>query len=248
MRRDKQNRLLTADQMLLEMPGHTEPDFTDTDPWRIFKIMGEFVDGFDHLADVSCGVTIFGSARSTAESDDYQLAVQTGKLLAQSGLAVITGGGPGIMEAANKGAFEAGGVSVGCNIKLPFEQYSNPWLTHSITFNYFFVRKVMFVKYAAAFVIFPGGFGTLDELFESLTLIQTQKISNFPIVLMGSEYWQGLMNWFKETMLREKKISSEDLNLVTVTDSPEQAVQIILDSLRPVKKTAPHLKLHRGKK
>lgn len=234
--------------MLLEMPTRTQPDFTDTDPWRIFKIMGEFVDGFDHLADVACGVTIFGSARTAAEDRDYQLAVETGRLLAETGFAVITGGGPGIMEAANKGAYEAGGVSVGCNIRLPFEQYSNPWLTHSITFNYFFVRKVMFVKYAAAFVIFPGGFGTLDELFEALTLIQTQKISNFPVVLMGSEYWQDLVNWFKNMMLREKKISPEDLKLITVTDSPREAVRIILESQKPQQNPPSHLKLHRGSK
>lgn len=228
----KQARTVTADQMLLETPGRVQPDFTDTDPWRIFKIMGEFVDGFDNMAHVERGVTIFGSARTQPDETEYETAVETGRLLARAGFAVITGGGPGIMEAANKGALEAGGLSVGCNIQLPFEQDSNPWLTTSITFNYFFVRKVMFVKYAVAFIIFPGGFGTMDELFEALTLIQTHKISNFPVILMGRDYWRDLIRWIENTMLRENKVSAEDLKLLYVTDSPRDAVRLIVESQR----------------
>ena len=230
MRRRKQNGIATADQILLEAPTSSQQDFTNTDPWRIFKIMGEFVDGFDNMANVSHGVTIFGSARTTPDDDHYQAAVEVGRLLASAGFAVLTGGGPGIMEAANKGALEAGGDSVGCNIELPFEQDSNPYLTTSITFNYFFVRKVMFVKYAVAFIIFPGGFGTMDELFEALTLIQTNKIRNFPVILIGKSYWAGLMKWIEDTMLRENKVSPDDLNLLYLTDSPHEAVRIIVES------------------
>lgn len=227
MKRQKQNISVTADQILLGAD-RLPHDFTDTDPWRIFKIMGEFVDGFDNLAHVARGVTIFGSARTQPGEPDYDTALETGRLLARAGFAVITGGGPGIMEAANRGALEAGGISVGCNIDLPFEQNSNPWLTTSIKFNYFFVRKVMFVKYAVAFLIFPGGFGTMDELFESLTLIQTQKIRRFPVILFGKDYWQDLIRWIENTMLREKKVSPEDLALFHVTDSPREAVRLIV--------------------
>ncbi|HWQ35621.1 MAG TPA: TIGR00730 family Rossman fold protein [Blastocatellia bacterium] len=230
MRRRKQAVTVTANQMLLETPGRLQPDFTDTDPWRIFKIMGEFVDGFDNMAQIERGVTIFGSARTQPDEAEYETAVETGRLLARAGFAVITGGGPGIMEAANKGALEAGGMSVGCNIQLPFEQESNPYLTTSITFNYFFVRKVMFVKYAVAFVIFPGGFGTMDELFEALTLIQTHKIRNFPVILIGCDYWRDLIRWIENTMLRENKVSADDLKLLYVTDSPRDAVRLIVES------------------
>ncbi|HZS07697.1 MAG TPA: TIGR00730 family Rossman fold protein [Blastocatellia bacterium] len=230
VRRRNQTKAATADQILLEAPTQAQQDFTDTDPWRIFKIMGEFVDGFDNMAHVSRGVTIFGSARATEESEDYQAAVETGRLLARAGFAVITGGGPGIMEAGNRGALEAGGISVGCNIALPFEQYSNPWLTTSITFNYFFVRKVMFVKYAVAFIIFPGGFGTMDELFEALTLIQTHKIRNFPVILIGKSYWEGLVGWIENVMVRENKVSPEDLQLLYLTDSPAEAVRTVIES------------------
>jgi uncharacterized protein (TIGR00730 family) len=222
---------VTADQQLLEIPTQAEQDFTQTDPWRIFKIMGEFVDGFDDLARIPPGISIFGSARIGPESEHYQAAVETGRLLAKAGYAVITGGGPGIMEAGNKGALEAGGISIGCNIELPFEQAPNPYQTISLTFNYFFVRKVMFVKYATAFIIFPGGFGTMDELFEALTLIQTRKIRNFPVVLFGSEYWSGLVKWIKETMIGQGTISPEDLDLLIVTDSPEEAVQAVIRTL-----------------
>src|SRR5512145_2257422 len=183
----------TQDEQLLESPRPDE--FTHTDPWRVFRIMGEFVEGFDELASLNRGISIFGSARAKPEDEDYKAAEETAALLAAAGFAVITGGGPGIMEAANKGAFEAGGLSIGCNIELPFEQKPNAYQTRSLTFKYFFVRKMMFVKYSLGFIIFPGGFGTFDELFEALTLIQTKKIRDFPVVLFGSAYWNGLINW-----------------------------------------------------
>src|SRR5688500_5501815 len=189
----------TQDEQLLESPRTDE--FTHTDPWRVFRIMGEFVEGFDELATLSRGIAIFGSARTSADDPDYQAAQETGALLAAQGFAVITGGGPGIMEAANRGAFEAGGLSIGCNIELPFEQRANAYQTLSLTFKYFFVRKMMFVKYSLGFVIFPGGFGTFDELFEALTLIQTKKIRNFPIVLFGTKYWSGLLDWLREVVV-----------------------------------------------
>lgn len=218
----------TQDEQLLESPGPDE--FTHTDTWRVFRIMGEFVEGFDELATLTHGISIFGSARTRADDPDYKAAQETAALLARAGLAVITGGGPGIMEAANRGALEAGGVSVGCNIELPFEQNSNPYLTLSLKFKYFFVRKMMFVKYSEAFIIFPGGFGTLDELFEALTLIQTRKIRNFPVVLYGSRYWGGLMDWIRNFALKENKVSGADLLLLHLTDSPEEIVQIIVAS------------------
>lgn len=224
----------TADQILLETPTQAEQDFTQTDPWRIFKIMGEFVDGFDDLARIPPGVSIFGSARLPPDDLYYQAAVETGRLLVKANYAVITGGGPGIMEAGNKGAFEAGGISIGCNIELPFEQMPNPYQTISITFNYFFVRKVMFVKYSVAFIIFPGGFGTMDELFEALTLIQTRKIRNFPVVLFGKKYWDGMVQWIKDMMVGHGTISPSDLDLLFVTDSPEEAVNFILKSQEKV--------------
>lgn len=193
--------------------------------------MGEFVEGFDTLADLGPAVTIFGSARTLPDDPYYAAAEETARRLAELGLAVITGGGPGIMEAANKGATEAGGESVGCNIELPFEQGLNAYVRTSIEFRYFFVRKTMFVKYAEGFIIFPGGYGTLDELFEALTLIQTEKVRNFPVVLFGSEYWAGLVDWIRGRMLAEGKISPEDLDLMVITDSPEEAVRVILDSM-----------------
>lgn len=229
---------LTTDEQLLETPKQHE--FTHTDTWRVFRIMGEFVEGFDELATVTRGVSIFGSARTGPEDNYYKAAQETAALLAKAGFAVITGGGPGIMEAANRGAFEAGGLSIGCNIELPFEQRPNAYQTRSLKFKYFFVRKMMFVKYSAAFIIFPGGFGTLDELFEALTLIQTRKIRNFPVVLFGSDYWNGMLNWIKELMLAEGKISEGDLRLLHLTDSPAEAVDIVVksqDSLRKLDKT-----------
>ncbi|MEX1158117.1 MAG: TIGR00730 family Rossman fold protein [Thermomicrobiales bacterium] len=221
----------TEDEQFLESKTR-EPEasaFIHSDPWRVLRIMGEFVQGFDTLADVGKAVTIFGSARVTEDDPMYQAARDLAARLAREGFAVITGGGPGIMEAANRGAVEADGQSIGCNIELPFEQGMNQYVEVAVNFRYFFVRKTMFVKYAEAFVIFPGGFGTLDELFEALTLIQTGKIHNFPVVLFGSDYWQGLLVWIKDTLLAEGKVSSDDLKLLAVTDSPEEACQMIVE-------------------
>lgn len=218
---------LTDDEVLLRSP-NPEDEYKTSDSWRVFRIMGEFVNGFDSLATMTRGVSIFGSARTPEDNEFYQAAQETARLLAEEGFEIITGGGPGIMEAANRGAFEAGKVSVGCNIELPFEQKENPYLTKSLTFKYFFVRKTVFIKYSNAYVIFPGGFGTMDELFEALTLIQTRKIRNFPVVLFGSQYWRGLLAWITSTMLNEKNINSEDLGLIHLTDSPKEAVDFIV--------------------
>jgi uncharacterized protein (TIGR00730 family) len=190
------------------------------DAWRVFRIMGEFVEGFDEMSEIGTAVSIFGSARVRPQDPMYRRCVETARLLGEAGYAIITGGGPGMMEAANKGAREAGAISVGCNIELPFEQKGNDFVDVSIDFRYFFVRKMMFVKYATGFVIFPGGFGTMDELFEALTLIQTNKVLDFPVVLFGSEYWKGLMDWIRNTMAVEGKIAVEDLGLILVTDDP----------------------------
>jgi uncharacterized protein (TIGR00730 family) len=229
MKKDKDDaarpRASTHDEHLFKSP--PPGAFTHSDTWRVLRIMGEFVDGFDELATLSRGVVIFGSARTPPDSPYYAAARETAALLARANFAVITGGGPGIMEAANRGAFEAGGQSVGCNIELPFEQKANPYQTKSLTFDYFFVRKTMFVKYSEAFVIFPGGYGTLDELFEALTLIQTRKIKDFPVVLFGSKYWEGMIGWVRETLLAEGAISEPDLALLHLTDSPAQVVEII---------------------
>ncbi len=206
------------------------PSSLRDEPWRIFRIMGEFVDGFEMMARVGPGVSIFGSARVHEGDRYYELARETARRLAQVGQTIITGGGPGIMEAANRGAVEGGGKSVGVNIVLPFEQKANPYLTHFLNFRYFFVRKVMFVKYARAFIIMPGGFGTMDEFFESMTLIQTEKIPGFPVFLMGTDYWSGLMDWVRDVMLkRERFISPEDPDLWTLTDDPEEVVAKVLD-------------------
>ena len=218
----------TQDEQLLESPRPDE--FTHTDPWRVFRIMGEFVEGFDELATLTRGISIFGSARSKPDDPDYKAAQETAALLAVAGFAVITGGGPGIMEAANRGAFEAGGLSIGCNIELPFEQSSNQYQTRSLKFKYFFVRKMMFVKYSLGFIIFPGGFGTFDELFEALTLIQTKKIRNFPVVLFGSSYWSGLLDWFRQAVLAEGKISDIDMKMFQVVDSPQEVLEIVNQS------------------
>lgn len=195
--------------------------------WRIFRIMSEFVDGIETLSQVKHAVSIFGSARTKPGDPYYEKAELLARLLVKKGFSVITGGGPGIMEAANKGAAEAGGQSVGMNIKLPCEQKPNPYANISIDYKYFFIRKVMFVKYAMAYVIMPGGFGTLDELFEALTLIQTRRIKPFPVILMGSEYWKGLVGWIKEAMMREDHISPEDLELFQVFDEPAEVVRHI---------------------
>jgi uncharacterized protein (TIGR00730 family) len=215
----------TEDQRLLERPGR--PDFLDMDPWRVLRIQSEFVEGFDALAAVGPAVTVFGSARMKANHRWYKLARELGALLAKQGYAVVTGGGPGIMEAANRGCQEAGGLSVGCNIELPMEQGLNPYVDLGVEFRYFFARKVMFVKYADAFVIFPGGYGTLDELFEALTLIQTGKVQDFPVILMGSEYWTGLIDWIRSSLLKEAAISAADVDLLRITDDPAEASQII---------------------
>jgi uncharacterized protein (TIGR00730 family) len=226
----KQTGQETEDERLLSRELEVErPAETTTDAWRVFRIMGEFVEGFDALARLGPAVSIFGSARTRLDNAYYRAAERTAALLAEQGFAVITGGGPGIMEAANKGAKEAGGQSVGCNIELPFEQGMNVHVQIAINFRYFFVRKTMFVKYAEAFIIFPGGFGTMDELFEALTLIQTGKVRNFPVILYGKEYWKGLMEWMRNTMLAERKILPEDLELLVLTDSPEEAVSTVVE-------------------
>lgn len=206
-------------------------DSHDSDVWSIFKIMGEFVDGYDKLFKIGPCVSIFGSARTTEGEKYYEMARDTAKMITEQGFGVITGGGPGIMEAANKGAKEGEGKSVGLGILLPHEQGLNPYVDHDyvINFNYFFARKVMFVKYAQGFIVFPGGFGTLDEFFEAMTLIQTKKINKFPVVLIGSEYWGGLVDWIKDTMVENKTISKEDVDLFHLTDDPNQAVKIICD-------------------
>jgi uncharacterized protein (TIGR00730 family) len=222
----------TQDQQLLDKGKPEHKPFTDTDPWRVLRIMGEFVAGFDTLAELGPGVSIFGSARSSEDDPMYQATVETARLLAEAGLVIITGGGPGKMEAGNKGAQLAAGVSVGLNIELPFEQGNNRYVGIPVNHRYFFVRKMMFVKYSQAFVIFPGGFGTLDELFEALTLIQTGKISNFPVILFGSEYWAGLMEWLRSSVLAGGKISGPDLDLITITDSPEEVRDLIIEAMK----------------
>ncbi len=228
---------VTEDEKLLQQPG-PRVDFTRTDPWRVMRIMGEFIEGFDTLASVDKAVTIFGSARIGPEDPHYDAAMETARLLAKEGFAIITGAGPGIMEAANKGAKIGGGRSIGCNIELPFEQGANPYVDTLVNFRYFFVRKTMFIKYSVAFIIFPGGFGTLDELFEALTLIQTGKIYRFPVILFGRYYWAGLLRWLQARVLSEGKISEGDLDLMLVTDDPAEAVQAILSAYRSLGKTA----------
>src|SRR5881397_1287903 len=220
---------VTEDERLLQIPpDERRTSFTHTDPWRVLRIMGEFVEGFDTLSDVYNAVTVFGSARTTPEDPYYEKAVETGRMLAQEGFPIITGGGPGIMEAANRGAQEGNGLSIGCNIELPFEQGLNPYVERSINFRYFFVRKTMFVKYSTAFIVFPGGYGTMDELFEALTLIQTGKVKHFPVVLFGADYWSGLVEWLRERVAGEGKINTADLELFHVTDDPMDAVRRIL--------------------
>lgn len=219
--------VVTEDEKLLQQPGPGD-DFTRTDPWRVMRIMGEFIEGFDTLAPIEKGVTIFGSARTSPEDPMYKAAQEVARLLAEAGFAVITGAGPGIMEAANKGAALASGRSVGCNIELPFEQEANPYVDTLINFRYFFVRKTMFIKYSFAFIIFPGGFGTLDELFEAITLIQTGKIYQFPVILFGRHYWAGLLRWLQSRVLAEQKISSGDIDLMILTDDPAEAAQAVI--------------------
>jgi uncharacterized protein (TIGR00730 family) len=218
----------TEDERLLATPSPEQTLFIHTDPWRVLRIMGEFVEGFDTLAELGQAVTIFGSARVRPGDLMYAAAEETARLLGEAGFVIITGGGPGIMEAGNRGARTAGAKSVGLNIELPFEQGTNQYVDVAIEFRYFFVRKTMFVKYAQAFVIFPGGFGTLDELFEALTLIQTGKVQNFPVILFGSSYWRGLVEWLRATLLAEGKIAPADLDLLVITDSPKEVRDLIV--------------------
>lgn len=220
------------DRELLKLVPEMKEEFTKTDPWRVLRILGEFVEGFDALSKIGPAVAVFGSSRTKVDNPYYKAAEKAAGIIAKSGFAVITGGGPGIMEAANVGAYKAGGVSVGCNIELPEEQAPNDYQTIHLDFRYFFVRKIMFVKYSVAFLIFPGGFGTMDELYESLTLVQTRKIEDFPVVLFGSDYWGKLIDWMKDSMLKDGCISKEDLALYTVTDDPKEAADIIIENAR----------------
>ena len=219
----------TTDQRLLDNTGPA--DWVHTDPWRVLRIQGEFVEGFETLAELPPAVTVFGSARTPTDHPEYAAGRRIGKALAQAGLAVITGGGPGAMEAANRGAKDAGGLSVGLGIELPFEQGLNRWVDIGLDFRYFFVRKTMFVKYSQAFVCLPGGFGTMDELFEALTLVQTRKVTRFPIVLFGVAYWQGLVDWLRSTMLAGGKIGEADIALLHCTDDVDEAVALVRTSI-----------------
>jgi uncharacterized protein (TIGR00730 family) len=238
-----------AAELLTGHPGGTEdekllvrtarPAFLDTDPWRALRILSEFVDGFDALAAVGPAITVFGSARAHEGDASYALAREIGRRLAKAGYAVITGGGPGIMEAANRGCQEGGGLSVGCNIELPHEQALNQYVDLGVEFRYFFARKMMFVKYADGFVILPGGFGTLDELFEALTLIQTSKIRHFPVVLVGSAYWAGLLAWIRDVQLVAGAIAQVDLDLISVADEPAEVVRIIRSAGRSARLNEP---------
>ncbi len=222
-----QRKPITEDERLLTQIPRERRAFTKTDSWRVLRIMGEFVEGFDTLSDVYHAVTVFGSARTTPDDPYYEKAVETARRLAEEGFPIITGGGPGIMEAANRGCQEGNGLSIGCNIELPFEQGLNPYVERAIHFRYFFVRKTMFVKYSTAFIVFPGGYGTMDELFEALTLIQTGKVKHFPVILFGRAYWQGLADWLRDRVAGEGKIATTDLELFTLTDSPGEAVAIV---------------------
>ncbi|MEC3979734.1 TIGR00730 family Rossman fold protein [Amycolatopsis sp. H20-H5] len=229
LRRDQRDQDdSTTDQRLLDARGPS--DWVHTDPWRVLRIQAEFVEGFGALAEVPRAVTVFGSARTKRDHPEYQLGRDIGGALAKAGFAVITGGGPGAMEAVNRGANEAGGFSVGLGIELPFEQGLNPWVDLGVNFRYFFARKTMFIKYSQAFICLPGGFGTLDELFEALTLVQTKKVTKFPVVLFGSDYWGGLYDWIASTLLAEGKIGEKDLELLHVTDDIDDAVRVVQDS------------------
>jgi uncharacterized protein (TIGR00730 family) len=234
---------VTEDEKLLQS-GSRPDDFTRTDPWRVMRIMGEFIEGFDTLAGVERGVSIFGSARIGPDDPSYHAAEETARLLAQAGFAIITGAGPGIMEAANKGARRGRGPSIGCNIELPFEQGANPYVDTLINFRYFFVRKTMFIKYSNAFIIFPGGFGTLDEAFEALTLIQTGKIYQFPVILFGSHYWAGLLRWLRARVLHEGKISPGDMDLILLTDDPVEAANAVISAYEAQNQTAERREAH----
>jgi uncharacterized protein (TIGR00730 family) len=218
----------TTDQRLLDTRGTA--DWVHTDPWRVLRIQSEFVEGFGLLAELPRAVSVFGSARTTPEEPAYRTGEALGAAFARAGYAVITGGGPGVMEAVNKGASQAGGISVGLGIELPFEQRLNDWVDIGVNFRYFFARKTMFVKYAQAFVVLPGGFGTLDELFEALTLVQTRKVTSFPVILMGTEYWRGLLAWLREQPVATGRISGPDLDLVRCSDDVDEVVDIVVAS------------------
>ena len=218
----------TTDQRLLDTRGPS--DWVHTDPWRVMRIQAEFVEGFGMLAELGPAISVFGSARTAPDQPEYEKAVELGRALAKAGFAIITGGGPGIMEGANRCASEAGGVSVGLGIELPFESGLNDWVDVGINFRYFFARKTMFVKYAQGFVVMPGGFGTFDEVFEALTLVQTRKVTSFPLVLMGTDYWRGLVAWLRETVAAEGKINEVDLDLLQLTDDVDEAVHIMLEA------------------
>ena len=215
------------DRKLLDRPSKAET--LQSDSWRVLRITSEFVQGFDNLADVYPAVSIFGSARTAIADRYYEEAVRTGELLGKAGFAIITGGGPGIMEAANKGARQAGALSIGCNIELPFEQELNLFVDRAMNFRYFFVRKTMFIKYSEAFITFPGGFGTLDELFGALVLIQTRKISDFPVILYGSDYWAGMVDWLRKSVLAMNNITQEDVGSIHVVDEPERVRDIVVE-------------------
>jgi len=230
LRRGRRDEATTTDQRLLDARGPT--DWVHTDPWRVLRIQAEFVEGFGSLAELPRAVTVFGSARTPRNHPEYELGREIGAALARAGFAVITGGGPGTMEAINRGASEAGGLSVGLGIELPFEQGLNPWVDLGINFRYFFTRKTMFIKYAQAFVCLPGGFGTLDELFEALTLVQTKKVTKFPVVLFGKAYWGGLYDWLAKAALGSGKINERDLTLLHVTDDVDDAVRVVEDAYR----------------
>ncbi|WP_370893969.1 TIGR00730 family Rossman fold protein [Janibacter sp. GXQ6167] len=228
--RGKQVPTSTTDQRLLDSRGAA--DWLHTDPWRVLRIQAEFVEGFGALAELGPAVSVFGSARTPPGSPTYELGVEVGRLLVEAGYAVITGGGPGAMEAANRGAREAGGTSVGLGIELPFEAGLNPYVDLGVNFRYFFARKTMFIKYAEGFVVLPGGFGTLDELFEAVTLVQTQKVTSFPLVLLGTQYWGGLLSWLRESALGHGTISERDLDLIQLTDDPVEAVRLVAAGAR----------------
>jgi uncharacterized protein (TIGR00730 family) len=240
LRRGQVDSGTTTDQRLLDSRGPSE--WVHTDPWRVLRIQAEFVEGFGALAELGPAVSVFGSARTRPEDPSYAVAEEAGRKLAEAGFAVITGGGPGVMEAANKGASEAGGVSVGLGIELPFESGLNAWVDVGINFRYFFARKTMFVKYAQGFVVLPGGLGTFDELFEALTLVQTQKVTSFPVALLGVDYWQGMINWLRDTVLADGKISESDLDMMILTDGVDEAVRLMVKAREHmVPSPPPHL-------
>jgi uncharacterized protein (TIGR00730 family) len=226
--RRRQMESSTTDQRLLDSRGPS--DWVHTDPWRVLRIQAEFVEGFGALAELGPAISVFGSARSKLDDPDYATGIELGGALADAGFAVITGGGPGAMEAANRGASQAGGVSVGLGIELPFESGLNEWVDIGINFRYFFARKTMFVKYAQGFIVLPGGFGTFDELFEALVLVQTRKVTSFPVVLVGTDYWGGLIEWLRTRVLVEGKVAEKDLALFELTDDPVEAVRLVVEA------------------